>query len=464
MQPLTRCLSVSTLLLFGLLAVSAQARPAPSPFDSVHVRLLKSAIPRTIVVSGSKAVQVFSAEGSRPIADLAPGEKLTITTSGSRLFFTHGDEGGIYALRLVLNQPDGGHLTVELAEAQSKPTRNHVYTGALFAEVDPMRAATIKLVNRVAIEDYVASVLASEFNFDELEASKAMAVCIRTLAWRSLLVNGPAYEMPDHDIWQVYHGVSPITRTAREATAQTRGQVLTHAGELVQAVYHSSSGGYTANHEEVWDATVPLPYLRGKRDPFDAISPYSEWSAELPRRELLQALSEDNDIEVTGFRIEGRGRDNRVKAIELLHDAGPPVVIRSNAFRLTANRRFGRDKLRSTLFEVQTTDDAYVVSGKGFGHGVGLSQYGALEMSRRGHLYSEIVGYYYEGVSIEAPLASDDLVASSDIPALPSAASLPAEAAPAASRPRTAEPAAESVNTETQRPSRTRSTRRRIGW
>ncbi|MEZ4698914.1 MAG: SpoIID/LytB domain-containing protein [Rhodothermales bacterium] len=456
----------TSLLLAALVATPATAQP--TPFDSVQVRLLKSALPRTIVVSGSQGLDLFSANEPNAIARLKPNEKLTITTSGSRLYFKLRDAGGIYAIRLRLIQPDDGELTIELAEAQSKPTRDHIYKGLMKVEVDPTRAATVKMVNQVAIEDYVESVLSSEFGFEELEASKAMAICIRTLSWRSLLQHGPEYELPDHDIWQVYHGVSPITRTAREATRRTEGQVMTYGGELIEAVYHSSSGGYTANHEEVWDAQLVLPYLRGKRDPYDAISPYSDWTIELPKKELLQALSEDNDMKVTGIRVDGIGRDRRVKNVLLLQSNGDPRSIRSNAFRLTVNRRFGKDKLRSTLFTVDSKADSYVFTGKGFGHGVGLSQYGALEMSKQGHLYNEILAYYFEGVTVGQPSGYEELVAgnagNANVPTA-QAMGFPREESP--SKPEVVEEAPPiQIDFELPAPAESakKTSRRRIGW
>jgi stage II sporulation protein D len=453
----------------------------PSPFDSVQVRLLKSALPRTIVVSGSKGIDVYSANEPNPLVLLAANEKMTITTSGLRLFFTSGEARGIYAIRMNLRQPEGGHIQIELAEAQSKPTREHRYEGLLKLEVDPTRASTVKIVNQVAIEDYVTSVLASEFGFEELEASKAMAICVRTLSWRSLLQNGPDYELPDHDIWQVYHGIGPITRTAREATRLTEGQVLTYGGDLIEAVYHSSSGGITANHEEVWDAQLILPYLRGKNDPTDAISPYSDWTIELPKRELLEALSEDNEMKVTGIRVGTIGKDGRVQEIELLQSGGESRAIRSNAFRMTANRRFGKDKLRSTLFGMSSTDNAYIFKGKGYGHGVGLSQYGALELSRQGMLYNQILAHYFEGATVNVPQNPEALVAAGDGAVVPTSESLglsmdtsaprSASGAPTRSEPRpTPEVGPTSIAFEGQAPAPSRSrsakrpARRKIGW
>jgi stage II sporulation protein D len=457
------------LCMMAAVAVVAPASAQQAPFDSVQVRLLKSALPRTVIVSGSEGLRLYSSNGPAPIATLSPGQKLAITTSGSRLYLKPGEAGGgIYAVVLTIKQPAGGALTIELVEAQSKPNRDHIYRGQLRMEIDPTRASTLKMVNRVAIEDYVESVLASEFSFEDLESSKAMATCIRTLSWRSLLQHGPEYELPDHDIWQVYHGISPITRTAREATRATRGYVLTYAGDLIESVYHSSSGGHTANHEEVWDAELVLPYLRGKRDPFDDTSPYSAWSIDLPKKELLQALSEDNNLRVTGFRVKDTGSDRRVREIVLLSEGGTSTAIRSNAFRLTVNRRFGKDKLRSTLFELDANESSYLFKGKGYGHGVGLSQYGALEMARQGKRFDEILAYYFEGATVERPLSSDDLVAAGDDAIVPTATDLgfrepaaregPSRGAREAPR---AEPVRRSSSTRSRR---TSTTRRRIGW
>jgi stage II sporulation protein D len=192
----------------------------------------------------------------------------------------------------------------------------------------------------------------------------------------------------------------PLTEAAREAARQTHGEVLTYHGELVEAVYSSSSGGHTADNDAVWDGR-PVPYLRGVTDPYDAASPHAQWQTTLSRPRLLTALSDHYELPVEGFYLGERSRDGRVQTVQLVQGDRVVQEIPSNAFRLLINRNFGQNRLKSTLFDVRRTGDTYVFEGRGFGHGVGLNQHGALEMSRQGFGYHDILAFYFTDVTIE---------------------------------------------------------------
>jgi stage II sporulation protein D len=183
------------------------------------------------------------------------------------------------------------------------------------------------------------------------------------------------------------------------AVRQTRGEILTYRGSPIEAVHFASSGGHTANNEDVWQAQ-PLPYLRGKADPYDS-SPYAQWRGTIPRTQLLDVLSRTYGFAVQGFVLGDRGVDNRVRTIDLLRAGGDRRTVSSNAFRMLVSRHFGVDKLRSTMFSATREGDLYVFTGSGYGHGVGLSQWGAHAMAKRGLTYREILAFYFTGVSID---------------------------------------------------------------
>src|SRR5690606_23652204 len=154
---------------------------------------------------------------------------------------------------------------------------------------------------------------------------------------------------------QVYRGSEGVTDLARRAARETEGLVLTYRGAPIEAVYFSSSGGITANNDDVWDAN-PLPYLRGKEDPFDTSSPHQHWRAKLSRNELLDELSDRFGSRVSGFVIGQRSPDGRVARVELLLESGNRREISANAFRLAVTDRFGVHSVRSTLFDVRRED------------------------------------------------------------------------------------------------------------
>ena len=172
--------------------------------------------------------------------------------------------------------------------------------------------------------------------------------------------------------------------------------MLTYDGALIEAVYFASSGGHTADNETVWESP-PRPYLRGVRDPYDH-SPHAKWHAKIPRKKLLDALSKAYGFTVEGFRIDERSRDGRVRTIKLL--GKPERTISGNAFRLVVIRTFGARTLKSTFFDARVRGSDYVFEGHGFGHGVGLSQWGAHEMAQKGRSYRDILTFYYTDVAL----------------------------------------------------------------
>ena len=365
----------------------------------VRVRLLRDAAPSTVVLSSTRSMQLYAGSLTNPILELAPNQRVTLATNNDRVYLRAIDEG-IFARSLIISQPEDAELTIEVADGASTPTPR-TYRGLFLMQVDTSTPSSLQILNDVPLEHYVASVLSSEFDFPELEAAKALALCIRTMSLRNLTTqNGPIYAVPDDESWQVYKGTGSITRTALDAALQTQGQVLLYENELIESVYFSSSGGSTANNEDVWDASVALPYLRGRQDPYDYNSPHHTWESTLSRSDLHSYLSGLHDFQVTGISVENRSRDGRAKNILLRGADNRQKSVPGNEFRRSITARFGRNALKSTLFELNTQPNLYIFIGKGFGHGVGLNQWGALELSQRGQLHNEILDYYYPGVEI----------------------------------------------------------------
>ena len=279
-----------------------------------------------------------------------------------------------------------------------------LYRGNLQIGIDPSSHERLRLVNQVHLEDYVASVLASELNTRYIEAAKAQAVCIRTMAIRSQQRNGPDIVVPDGELFQVYAGINPVTETLLAATDQTQGEVLMFDDRLIEAVYSASSGGHTATHSDVWDASSSLSYLQGKEDPYDRNARYHTWEHPgVNRQQLHELLSETYNFEVVEVRIPNgeRTAEGRVKKVDLLGADGRTKTVRSNEFRLVVTRGLNdRSILRSSWFDLLPDANRYRFEGRGFGHGVGLNQSGAVEMARMGNVYDEILGYYYSGVQL----------------------------------------------------------------
>jgi stage II sporulation protein D len=421
--------SVVSLCLALLLALPADAQDAA---HAVRVRVLDAHdVTRVTLRAVDGTVRLATGEAASTLARLDPGETASIGTRSGEVYVRLG-QGGFYAQSLRV-LPTASRTRWSLSHDGNGTT---TYAGSLAVEVDTDDSDGLQLVNMVPLETYVAGVVASEYTLDDTEGMKAMAVVARTYALQGATASNGAYDHVDHVRSQVYRGVGSITAEARSAAEATRGEVLTHDGRIIQAVYSSSSGGHTANNEDVWDADEELPYLRGKRDPYDTASPHGDWQASVSRPVLLRALSRHYGLDVNGFLLGDRSADGRVETVDLLGTNGSTRTVSSNDFRLAVNRSLSGVNLKSTLFDARRSGDRYVFEGQGFGHGVGLSQWGAHEMANRGFGYRDILAFYYTDIALTT---LDDADATPLEPTTPIASN----------------PAPEASETETTR---------RIGW
>ena len=318
------------------------------------------------------------------------GKAVYLENRGAFIVVLLGSER-IEAAALVLEPEGPGAMDVVSVGSSDERT----YTGSLEA-VPKEDGAGMTLVNLVPIEDYVASVVGSEYGLDDIEGAKAMAVVARTYALNAMQQQRP---LVDSDRSQVYLGLQRATAATRLAAAATAGEVLTWNGSMIDAVYSASNGGRTASNESIW-ATSALPYLTSRKDPFDAqVSPHASWQFEIDEKRLEQTVSETFGIETRAIRVDARAPDGRVTRVLLKGKQGSKTVSGS-AFRAALARSFGAMSVRSTYFELKEKRRRYVLKGQGFGHGVGLSQWGAHGMARAGRSYEDILAFYYSGTQL----------------------------------------------------------------
>jgi stage II sporulation protein D len=384
------------LLLLGAV-LTASAQPTPDSLDEVRVRLHHQAeIKRVKLTVKDGPLAVHLPSGGTPVMRLQTGETLVAGMRQQDVYVRRGGSG-LYATKLRL-QPAGTDATWALSFEEHE---DRTYTGGLYLAPAAEMESSLLLVNAVPLEDYVASVVAGEYGLDDTEGTRAMAVVARTYGLFASAKFGGAYDQADGTASQVYAGVESVTDRSRSAAQATQGEVLTYDGNLIQSVYFSSSGGHTADNEDVWKADEALPYLRGREDPYDEASPHHTWSATVDRSALLQTLTRHQGSLVEGFVIDEKVPHGRVKTVRILQSQGSDPVMKANDFRLLVNRGVDGAPLKSTWFSARRQGDRYVFDGRGFGHGVGLSQWGAHAMAERGKSYREILQFYYTGVDIE---------------------------------------------------------------
>jgi stage II sporulation protein D len=296
------------------------------------------------------------------------------------------DDLAVNSDRAVFRPEQNGDLVVRWTD---EPT---AYEGRI--EISVNARGQLNVVNVIALEDYVASVVASEYSLETGEGMKAIAIVARTYALSAAAV------APDGIRGQAYGGVDAVTPASREATLSTDGAILEYEGAPIHALYSASNGGSIANSADVWGG-ASLPYTSSGADPFDlAASPHLRWTSSLNRREVIRALQDQFGPRIRDFEINMKGPDGRVRDVVLIDERKNRSVISGNSFRLAIIRKLGGSALRSTLFELERDGETLTFTGSGYGHGAGLSQWGAYAMAREGQSAEQILAFYFPGASL----------------------------------------------------------------
>ena len=398
--------------------------------------MLAAAVPGALGMQSMEPqvrVLILEAE-SLPLA--AQQQPLVLRIGGQRLALAAGEE---VVLRLaegeLVLERGGGVERLQAAreiwlEPASRPAeggdfqlKQRGYRGRLQVLVG---GSGLRAINHVGLESYLPSVVGSEMPASWPQAAlRAQAVAARTYALRQRKPADP-FDLSATVSSQVYKGVDAETPSTREAVLSTRGQVLMYGSSLANAVFHSSSGGATENSGDLW--SQQLPYLVSVPD-FDQASPVQTWQQRLEPEQLQQAFAEIGGaqrIDVLSTTSTGRVRQARV--------SGPSGTLVVSGAQLRS--RLG---LRSTMVrfelvpselaaselaalpplpllpeqyevggfqpQVQLPLPSLLAVGRGYGHGVGMSQWGALGLAQRGQSYDQILRHYYRGTELR-PYAS----------------------------------------------------------
>ncbi len=243
------------------------------------------------------------------------------------------------------------------------------------------------------MEEYVAGVVAAEMDPRwPVEALAAQAVLARTFAVERLAAGGvrkvhgtDLCDDPGH--FQAYDGQA-VNANVRQAVTRTRGLILTYGGRPAHAFYHAHSGGYTASPMEGVDFRGDAPYLQARPDAHSGTD--YRWKASLTPEEVRRAARRVGVRlgKITPVAVGRKGPSGR--ALTLIFGGKEVPAAR---FRLEVD---GGMSIKSTLVEVVSVEGGRVViAGRGFGHGVGMSQFGARNMALGGYDFRSILGFYY---------------------------------------------------------------------
>ena len=319
-------------------------------------------------------------------------EDITVADGSSALVITPG-QGGFVEVARMDNCPPG-----------MKDTPWHRYRGFLTVRREP--ESTLRVVNTVALEAYLYGVLPAEIGTKvPMEAMKAQAVAARTYALKNrgkCLEDG--FDLDDTTRCEGYEGLDGETAASNAAVDDTRGQVLTYRGQMIDAPYSTDSGGMTA-----CDDSGDCPYLQAVRDgdakdgqDYAAAGRYHTWTQTWTPLQLAQALARDPRARVSRFvslTLDGLDASGRITTATVAGADGTVRTVTGPQLR----QILGYDSLRSTrVMLTRTSEGNYRFDGKGWGHGLGMSQDGAVAMAGPLYrkMYQEILKHYYVGVQI----------------------------------------------------------------
>lgn len=372
-----------TAALAVLLTLPAAAAPAARISDSIIAVGIARRVPHVILTP----------QGDFSAVDQATGEILRLERG--RAYRAEADSGR----RLIL----GPHLFLGSARILPGGADAHVLIGGVKHRgnllLKPNEDATLTVVDEMGIEEYLFGVLPREMSPTwPLEALKAQAVVARTFALTHLgKFEAEGFDLSDDAFSQVYSGLEDDSERVRDAVRQTRGQVLHYRGRLLTAYFHSTCGGRTSDPAVVWGGgETPRP-LRGVSERYCRISPHSSWTAFFPAERILRALA------ARGVRARavqairpGDREDGRLRDVLLKLD-GDWRRVRAHDLRLW----LGPQALKSArISRISRRRGGFEFSGSGYGHGVGLCQWGARAMALKGRTYRRILAEYFPGARL----------------------------------------------------------------
>ena len=329
-------------------------------------------------------LSVYQDLEQQPIFKVSEGGELNVRMLRDQIL-VNGQE--LKGDRFIVQPEDMGFI-----EVNGTPYRGYITL---------LKKTGMTIVNNVFVEDYLYGVVPKEMPPSwSVEALRAQSVAARTFA----LKNRNRYSTEGFDLCstahcQVYEGRSAETHSTTEAVDRTHGEVLFYKGEIIDALFHTDSGGMTESAEYVWGSAVP--YLRAVAEPQMQTQP---WNSAVSVDSFVQIMEKSGkplgtlkEIHLSPLTVgkgsSDRSPSGRVRSAEFVGSKGR-VVLSGNDLRSMFS-------LPSTLFNVHCSGEEVLFSGYGSGHGLGLSQWGAKALADKGNTYKDILLHYYSGVTLE---------------------------------------------------------------
>ncbi|MBI4722789.1 MAG: SpoIID/LytB domain-containing protein [Candidatus Stahlbacteria bacterium] len=315
--------------------------------------------------------------GERSEVNLA-GNNLCIQNSSYRVRDAKFSVNGIWIGDKSIENPEWP-IEIKSSDGIIKVTEKS-YRGSIIVYKLPNKYIVI---NKVNMEDYLKGVVPCELRTPDVEALKAQAVACRSYALARVRIANKEtnYDVKSTVADQVYGGIESETELTTLAIKETRGIVCTYNSEVINAQYHSTCGGKTCSGGK--------PYLTSQVCHFCESSPQYRWEQEYDCSDISTKIGEH----VRGLEISERDGSGRVKSVKVLSETGNQIMSGEDL-----RNKIG---LKSRFFDIQLIGERIKIIGRGYGHGIGLCQFGAMGMARKGHNYKSILKYYYKGIEVE---------------------------------------------------------------
>ncbi len=335
--------------------------------------------------------------------------KVSVLIQGKAVSYTAEDLGKPGEI-ITLDGGDEGITVTSIQRNYGNPT----YKGILKIKKAENQEA-LYLINELPLETYLEGVVPSEMPSSyHQEALKAQAVCARTYAWKQIedsCLEKYGADVDDSVNFQVYQNQAQA-ETTDDAVSCTKGQVMTHNGELIQAYYFSTSAGTTST-DQIWGADSAAPYLKSVACRFDQDQPWGSWKVDIPWEKLADSTALYNKGKLQGLLVTKKSESGAVTGLTVNTDLGSFLVegeydVRSfltpagcQIIQHDGSTTAGGNLLPSAYFTMeQKAGSAVYIRGKGYGHGVGMSQSGADQMAAEGYTWREILEYFFNEIQI----------------------------------------------------------------
>lgn len=250
----------------------------------------------------------------------------------------------------------------------------------------------LKCVNEIELDNYIGGVVQAESGrLSHPEFYKVQTILARTFALAHIQKHAlEGFSLCDHTHCQAYFG-KPTELNIIKSVFETKNKIVVDENlNLIEAAFHSNSGGQTLNSEDVWGSK--LSYLRSVNDTFSLKMPNAKWERKIAKDDWLTYLKikhnypiDDEDAKLLAFNFK---QDTRKPFLESNNIKVPLKIVRTDF------------QLKSTYFSIMPKGDSLIFKGKGFGHGVGMCQEGAMRMAKLGYTYLDILNFYYQNTQL----------------------------------------------------------------